>query len=423
MLPQYMKKIRKSRALLCLAVLLLTASATSMAQQSFLTITGTLKDSNTGERICFATLIVPNTGIGSVSNSDGEFILKVDSSLSGEYLEISHLSYATKRYRISDLAGKESVIFLEIRPVLLKEIPVVPYDARSIVVMAFKRIKDNYSNEPNMMTGFYRETVQQRREYLSLSEAVVDIYKASYTGYLRDQVRIFKGRKGADVKKADTLMVRLQGGPSMLLLLDIVKNPEMSIGFDDLDNYRYEFAQMVTIDDKLNWVIDFIPDVVYEDPLYYGKLYISSDDYAITRIEFSLDISDPAKASRVFIRKKPAGLIFMPASTNYLVTYKEQNGTYYLTYARADLKFRCDWRKRLFKNFYTLMSELAITDRSELDINRFEASDVFRSTMVFTEKIEDLEDVGFWGEHNIIEPEESIEDAIRKISKSMRKQE
>jgi hypothetical protein len=41
--------------------------------------------------------------------------------------------------------------------------------------------------------------------------------------------------------------------------------------------------------------------------------------------------------------------------------------------------------------------------------------------MVFSEKVEDFIDVNFWGEHNIIEPEESIENAIKKLTKSMQK--
>jgi hypothetical protein len=290
-----------------------------------------------------------------------------------------------------------------------------------MVAMAFKNISGNYSEVPNMMTGFYREYIMQRRDYLSIAEAVVDIYKAPYLSGQEDQVKIFKSRKGSNIKKADTLMVQLQGGPHVLLLLDIVKNTDLSIAMDDLDNYQFEFGPVVNIDNKQNRVITFSPRVVKEDPLYNGKLYISQDNMAITRAEFSLDLSDEIKAARAFVKKKPLGLHFMPTSTSYLVTYKEQNGKYYLNYVRVDLKFRCDWKKRLFKNNYTMMSEVAITDRHEDHVARFANQDVFRSNMVFAEKVEDLTDVDFWGEHNIIEPEISIENAIKKLSKSMEK--
>jgi hypothetical protein len=397
------------------------AAYSQISSDAYVTVTGQLKDAKTGEKIIYATITVPNTGIGTVSNSDGEFILKINKVIDAEYFEVSHLSYATTTFKVSESVGKNKTFYLEPQLIMLKEISVVPKDARGIVETALRNIKKNYSETPNMMTGFYRESIRQRRDYLSISEAVVDIYKAPYSNMQEDQVKIYKGRKGTNVKKADTLMVQLQGGPNVSMLLDIVKNTDLSIALDNLDNYTFEFGSMVNIDNKLNWVIHFSPNVIREEPLYYGKLYISQDNMAISRAEFSLDLNDEAKASRVFVQKKPMGLIFMPTSTSYLVTYKEQNGKYYLNYVRVDLKFQCDWKKRLFKNYYTVMSEVAITDRREENVVKFAKQEVFRQNMVFAEKVEAFADADFWGEYNIIEPEDSIESAIKKLSKNMKK--
>jgi len=397
------------------------AAYSQISSDAYVTVTGQLKDAKTGEKIIYATITVPNTGIGTVSNSDGEFILKINKEIDAEYFEVSHLSYATTTFKVSESIGKNKTFYLEPQLIMLKEISVVPKDARGIVETALRNIKKNYSETPNMMTGFYRESIRQRRDYLSISEAVVDIYKAPYSNMQEDQVKIYKGRKGTNVKKADTLMVQLQGGPNVSMLLDIVKNTDLSIALDNLDNYTFEFGSMVNIDNKLNWVIHFSPNVIREEPLYFGKLYISQDNMAISRAEFSLDLNDEAKASRVFVQKKPMGLIFMPTSTSYLVTYKEQNGKYYLNYVRVDLKFQCDWKKRLFKNYYTVMSEVAITDRREENVVKFAKQEVFRQNMVFAEKVEAFADADFWGEYNIIEPEDSIESAIKKLSKSMKK--
>ena len=401
--------------------LFFASTAVTLAQNTFITISGLLKDAKTGEKIIYATISVPNTGIGTVSNSDGEFTLKVSTSLNAEFFEVSHMSYATAKFKISEAVGNEKTFYLDIQPIQLKEISVVPQDARSIVEIAINNIGKNYSGIPNMMTGFYRESIRQRRDYLSISEAVVDIYKSPYFSWQDDKVKIFKGRKSTNVKKADTVMVQLQGGPNVSMLLDIVKNTGLSIALDNLDNYQFELGSVVNIDNKLNWVITFSPAIVNEEPLYIGKLYISQENIAITRAEFSLDLSDEDKASRVFVQKKPMGLLFMPTSTSYLITYKEQGGKYYLNYVRIELKFRCDWKRRLFKNHYTVMSELAVTNRREDNIVKFASQEVFRSNMVFSEKVQDFEDVDFWGDYNIIEPESSIENAIKKLSKSLKK--
>lgn len=401
-------------------LLLALCGATVVHSQSII-INGKLRDSKTDQKISFATITVPNTGIGTVSNSDGEFTLKVNPSLNAEYFEVSHLSYETTKFKISESAGKDKIFTLNTKSIRLDEVSVVPKDPRLLVEMALRNIRKNYSQSPNMMTGFYREYIRQRKDYVSISEAVVDIYKAPYSTQEDDQVKIYKGRKGTNVKKADTLLVQLQGGPNVTMLLDVVKNTDLSIALGNLDNYDFEFGSMVTIDNKLNWVVSFSPAVVLEDPLYFGKMYISQDNMAITRAEFNLDLNDEEKASQMFVQKKPMGLLFLPTSTNYMVTYKEQKGKYYLSYVRIDVKFRCDWKKRLFNNNYTVMSEMAITDRHEDNILKFTNQEVFKSNMVFAEKVQDFSDADFWGEYNIIEPELSIENAIKKFSKSMKK--
>jgi len=419
-----MKTLIQNVLRLGIIVIFMSVSGATYSQNgndSFVTISGQLKDAKTGEKIIYATISVPGTGVGTVSNSDGEFTLKVSKASNVDVFEVSHLSYTTTKFKISESIGKEKTFYLEPQILMLTGISVIPQDARTVVEMALRNIKKNYSEVPNMMTGFYRETIRQRRDYLSISEAVVDIYKAPYPTMQTDQVKIYKGRKGTNVKKADTLMVQLQGGPNVSMLLDIVKNTDLSIALDNLDNYQFEFGSIVNIDDKINWVISFSPNVVREEPLYYGKLYISQDDMAITRAEFSLDLNDEDKASRVFVQKKPMGLIFLPTSTSYLVTYKAQQGKYYLNYVRVDLKFRCDWKKRVFKNYYSVMSEVAITDRHEDNIVRFANQEVFKSNMVFADKVQNFTDTDFWGESNIIEPEESIENAIKKLAKTMNK--
>jgi len=416
-----MKTFKKNLIRTTILFLLLAACGSAISQNKFVTINGLLKDTKSGEKISHAAITVPNTGIGTVSNSDGEFTLKVNTTLNAEFFEVSHIGYTTAKFKISEAAGKETTFNLDIQPIMLKEISVMPGDARGVVEIALSNIKKNYSQVPNMMTGFYREYIRQRRDYLSISEAVVDINKAPYATRLDDQVKIYKGRKGSNVKKADTLMVQLQGGPHVAMLLDIVKNTDLSIALDNLDNYQFEFGSVVNIDNKLHWVINFSPFTVKEDPLYFGKLYIAQDNMAITQAEFSLDLKDEDKASNTFIQKKPMGLKFKPESTSYLVTYKEQNGKYYLSYVRVELKFRCDWKRRLFKNHYTVMSEIAITDRRENNIVKFAKPEVFRSNMVFAETVQDLTDVDFWGDNNIIEPETSIENAIKKLSKTMKK--
>ncbi|MCK7532194.1 MAG: hypothetical protein MZV63_14790 [Marinilabiliales bacterium] len=147
-------------------------------------------------------------------------LLKIGESLTSKNLEVSFLGYKNKVVPITDLRdnGYKNVISLESAPIPIKEIIVKPIDPDEIVTKAISRIGKNYVIEPNLMTAFYRETIRKNRTYVSIGEAVVEIFKAPYNSDVRfDGARIYKGRKSSDVEKMDTVLFKLQGGPVTVL--------------------------------------------------------------------------------------------------------------------------------------------------------------------------------------------------------------
>ena len=98
-------------------IIFMSGYGSALAQNgndSFYTISGQLKDAKTNDKIIYATISVPGTGIGTVSNSEGEFILKVSKNLNVNVFEISHLSYATKQFKISESVGKDKTFYLDL---------------------------------------------------------------------------------------------------------------------------------------------------------------------------------------------------------------------------------------------------------------------------------------------------------------------
>lgn len=385
------------------------------AQADFNVVSGVVKDSRNKHRLVFASVSVPGTSIGIITNTDGEFTLKIPKS-AGNTLEISHLGYHNKQFAL-DALPRDGVFYLSAASVMVEGVVVRPDNPRNIVKQAISHIYLNYSQIPMMLTGFYRETVKQRRDYMTIAEGITSIYKASYVGLQADRVRILKGRKGENVRRADTLAVKMQGGPRVALYVDVVKTPDLILSPTEMECYSYELVDMVSIDKQLNYVIEFRPVVEREYPLYQGKMYISVDDLAFSMLQYSLDMRDLAKATSAFVRRKPRGLIFEPKSTNYLVTYKKIDGRYQLNYLRIEVKFRADWRRRIFKSNYTIMSEMAITQRDSVNVEKFANKDTFRPNAVFSEKVNEYFDPDYWGNYNTIEPNESIQTAIKRYNR------
>lgn len=420
-----MRRIINKMLQLCIAAMLVACFGMANAQSAndYATVSGIVKDSKTKDVISFASISIPNTNIGTVSNSEGEFTLKIPRTMNAQEFEIRHIGYANSTFKIQEANGKPLQCFVEPHVLSLQEVVVRPESPDMLVRMAINNVRNNYAIDPSMMKAFYRETIKQRRDYLSISEAVVDIYKTGYTSYENDRVKIFKGRKGTNIKKADTLLVKLQGGPTVALLLDIVKNPDYLFSPEAILDYKYELSGVVNIDNKLNYIITFAPvNNSQPYPLFNGKLYINQETLALTMAEFNMDISDKTKAESFFIKKKPIGLKMTPSATSYLVSYKMQpNGRYYVNYVRNEMKFKADWKKRWFNSYYTVMSEMAITDINKTDIAKIPNDETFKANMVLNDRIQDLQDENFWGSNNIIEPEQSIQNAIKKIAKYMQK--
>ncbi len=382
---------------------------------------GVLKDKESNDPLVFATIAVEGENTATVSNSDGEFILKISKNSEVKNIIISHLGYENLIVPIRDLKSDRNVLKINPAILTLAEIVVFPDSAKHLIHMVLNKVRENYGNKAYNMTGFYREYIKKKNRYVGLSEAVVKLYKASYTGVLNDQVQIYKGRKGTDVRKLDTVLFKLQGGPATTMLLDIIKNPTVILDEESLKHYNFQIINAIKIGDKLNYVIEFTQKENVDFPLYDGRYYVDIENLALTAADFSLNVTNPVLASRIFLRKKPAGAKVTPVVAKYAVKYREQDGEWFFNYAKGEVKFKVNWDRKLFNSNYTVMSEIAITDRTEVDVQRFKNKDKFKRSQILSEKIGAFTDENYWGEYNLIEPDQSIEIAIRRIKRLMKR--
>ena len=427
-----MKRIKKISVM---AVILLAAFAvqfTSAAvpvekkarfQQTILVLKGRVIDKETLQPLVFASVTVKESNVATVTNIDGEFVIKVPESDASKNLEISYLGYKNKILPLIEMKndGFKNIITMETAPIPLKEIIIKPMMPDEIIGKAIGSIGKNYPDVPNLMTAFYRETIRKNRSYVSIGEALVEIFKAPYSNELRfDGSRIYKGRKNTEIEKVDTVLFKLQGGPVTALELDLAKNPEAIITYDAMKYYDYRLTGVVELDGKPNYVIDFVQKPEVDIPLFMGKIYIETTTFAISGAEFGFNLSNKEEAASIFIRKKPLGMEVTPEVASYMVKYREQEGKWYFAYSRAEVKFKVNWKRKLFNTNYTTMSEIAVTDRTDQEVIKFAGKEKLRYTDVFVEEVDAFADPEFWGEYNVIEPDQSIEAAIRRLARKVK---
>ena len=418
------KKNSFSLTMMLSMLLMVTLSNNILAQKStFKEYSGEILDSETKKPLVFAALTLEGSNVSTITNTEGEFLLKLPVDTGDKNLIISFLGYKTLSLPLSKLNDGDNEILMSESIVVLSEVNLsIPKNAEQLVRETLSRKGANYLNDPTVMTAFYRETIKKRNKNVSLSEAVVNIYKAPYSSYKRDELELYKARKSTDYGKLDTLALKLQGGPFNTLFIDMVKYPDYIFTNESINYYDFTYDSSTKVNNKLIYIIKFDQKEEITDPLYAGKLYIDAENKILTSAIYSLNITDKKLASQMFVRKKPRNANVWPTQVAYRVDYREKNGKWYYGYSNVNLEFKIDWDKRLFNSVYSMNCEMAITDwEKNLTNEGLSSKDKIKSSIILSDEAIGFADPDFWGEYNIIEPEKSIESAIKKIQRQLKR--
>ncbi len=197
-----------------------------------------------------------------------------------------------------------------------------------------------------------------------------------------------------------------------------MKYPEYIFTEESIKTYTFTFDEPTTINDKKVYVVDFRPKNHIFNLNYTGKLYIDAKSIALVSAKYALDLSDKKAAKNAFVKRKPRDIEVFPMLAEYQVDYKPKNGIWYYSYSTLDLKFKIKKKRKLFNKVYSLSSEMAVTDWEVYDGEKINEGVRLKPTVIITDAITGFSDPDFWGANNVIEPDKSIESAIRKIKRN-----
>ena len=384
---------------------------------------GKIVDRVTNTPLSFCNVLVSGLNIATVTNTDGEFLLKVPKIHQDVKLIVRHIGFNSRTIGLNELISLKGVIALEQAAFQLPQIDVLTRDANMLVRTMYEKVPENYPVQEMFMTAFYRESIRRNRNYVSLSEAVVDIHKQPYNAYRNDLAKLYKARKQTDYTKLDTLVFKLMGGPYNNLYMDVIKHPFMLFSDKMFEKYYFTFDKVERMDDKLIYVVKFDHLPTKEEALYSGRFYIDAATMALKSAVFSLDMRNEDEAMKMFIRKKPFNAKVTPMQADYRIDYIEKDGRWYYAYSRIELEMRINWRRKLFNTTYFATVEMAVTDReNSSDSKAIKFRERLRSNVIISETADGFSDPDFWGPLNVIEPEKPIEAAIRKIQRQMERQ-
>lgn len=417
--------VRLAYAALTAFLFTLSAPAMSSVPQDSLRIPivyGKVTDSSDGNPLAYVSVTHVVSGVSNVSNSEGFFSLKLPMEVSSEdEIRVSYLGYVTATLRVEDFSesSPDKPHGIRLPPVSFTLDPAVirSIDPLDLLNEAYDKVKENYPSVTTGMTAFYREIIRrQSGRYLALSEAVLDINKASYTSFQSDRARIFKGRASTDYRAADSILIRFRGGVVAALDMDNVKNPFAGVWLREVErHYRFAMGEPVLRDGLFFYVVTFTQIDGSEEILYSGRLYIESGSLAIGRIELSLNVKGrEEKAAGIMVVKRPPDTRFYVTKAEYAVNYKRFGNTWHYDYSLMRINLSSRKGKSFFRNNYVITGEMAVTAHNEAPA-RIGADERIRFKDFLSEKVGDFRDDDFWGDYNVIEPDKSIDAVIRSI--------
>jgi hypothetical protein len=366
----------------------------------------------------FATIWIPATWEGTISNVNGAFLIKLPGPDPPDTIAVSCMGYSSRKLAVSDLHDSLNRIYLSPAIIPIQEVIIRRSEPLHLIRQALDKIDENYAIDPVIETAFYRESIQKNTGYVMVSEAVIEIYKPGGVSMASEQVRLIKGRKNLDINKIDTVMVKLKGGLQTSFMLDFIRHRPDFLDPELFHFFDYKMADIITVQDRSTYAIDFKQKLHTDPPHFNGRIYIDMETMAFRGIEMEVDPQTISKATNAMVIKKPRNIKVRPLSAAYKVNYKSDGEKFYLSMIRADVRFRIRDRKKLFGNVYSTVSEMAITNLQTEQVSRFRPRETTNTGDIFADLLGGY-DAEFWGPYNIITPDESMDEALKRISRLM----
>lgn len=374
-------------------------------------LTGKIIDKKKEDPIKYASVSILNKPLGTISNADGDFLLKIHPDNILDTIIVSCMGYSqivTPAYKILD----EDIFFMNPVSVRIKEVKVTSITPEQLLKNVRSNFKKNHSQDIKLMTAFYRETVKQEDRYINVSEAILEILKIPYNIGRGDVVRLIKGRKSPDVQPFQWINFKLQGGPFTITKLDVVKTMQNFLDKDFENLHVYHIRKVIWYDKHPVYVLSFKPLSGMVSPAFEGELYVHRETFAIVHANFGYNKEGLREAEKIMIKKKPRGVKARPSYVNYTVNYQQFQGKWQLATAQASVKIKIRSKRDKLNSEFHSVSDLLITDIQPTELKRFTRDESFTRRDVFVEMIDEY-DEKYWENYNIIKPNEDLRKAFK----------
>jgi hypothetical protein len=301
--------------------ILLLCAFSAVYGQNYIAINGRIIGKESREEVGFAHIGLCGEAIGTVSNLEGEFELKVPPYYIRDSLCISAIGYKPFKEQIEKLINTDPLLIqLNEETSVLQD--VIIFDeaitGKRVLEKAVNRIPRNYPTKPFLLEGYYRDYLKKNNEHISFLEAAISLQDMGVNSReSKSRIRINQLRYGNNYKdnynkylqkdEEDTLKEVLEGEStfywgnefSNMRYHDPIRNRYENVPFIGVfsnfyeSSYQFEIAYYTYVEGEEVYVIKFRPNDLYK---YHhvqadGEIFVRVKDYAILKFNYNFYVS------------------------------------------------------------------------------------------------------------------------------------
>jgi hypothetical protein len=339
----------------------------------------------------FVSVAIKNTGIGTVSNSEGKFTLLLPQQSINGVISISMIGYKTREVRISNWTDD---IELEKADIMLPEVSIMPEDSMlCFMKKAVDRIPENYLSAATRQTGFYRSTLKADTTYQYFGEALLDVYKPSYRNRETGSVKIVNSRinKGTENKAMPPLY--FYGGIYLPFRADFVQQREAFLNPAEFKHYSYSLDEIIVQDGKVVYKVSFKPKEPNKGK-YEGFFHIDQKTLTFLDIHFSYSSYGYEQRSIYLSAFKPK---LNCVDWSIILKYVPVDNHYFLKY----LLFREDLQEADSGRVYQKINEYVTSDINKENKSPIPLGEQDMLSTVFSVKATSVNQ-STWKDYNVL---------------------
>jgi len=350
-------------------VLWLMCSGGVFAQSLF--VRGLLLDSATNRPLIYASVQFKNNQLGTISNAEGVFYLKLPASIGHDTLVFSFVGFQSREIPVQALLHIDTVVHLKEKIFEIGEVFVQAKGALEIVQACRETFPTLYYQHPLMLKAYFREVISDNGRMEKFTEAQLAIAKQSYAAKKQDAMQFLQG-KYHETQSLSPLWKYLDfiNGPYEALHCDVAKYPDnyllipsASLSFLNPLHFKHYHYKIVA-ENAAEYLIEFRPKT--KRAVFKGQLIINKNDYALLAYYYTVDNEKLSRVSLIQFdtRQYLNDLDIQVHSTDYYAyaIYRQFNGQYILHHAGLSYESLFHSTSKNFLSLIRVSNQLVITE-------------------------------------------------------------